>query len=817
MSMLLLRLLADASLRISVVALLVAAILSAVRVRSSAVRHAAWTAVLCTMLLMPALPYVVPPIGIPVTLPYVSDPVVVDHPPAVTDSASPSNGPTLPAARVPDERAQTAGGDVPIASSPGSSQQWQPVWPDVALFVYGFGSLILLSRCWIGWRHARRLGRSGQPVRLMNDHGSPTIRIVESGAILTPVTVSILAPTILLPLAWRTWSETRLRAILAHELAHVLRRDPLVACLAQVNRCLFWFHPLAWWLPRTLACNAEQACDAAAIHAIGDPREYARTLLDITRAVGEGGGRVSWHGMSIGGGLLGRRIDRIVGGDLSPRLSTARTALVASTCAAAVVLVAACRPQSTSPRVDDDSAIEQRDHKLRRDLRRVWDETGRDFGRVDWENGAGQIEPLEAALKQDPDNLDALRDLLLAYWIQPDAEKRRMHILRLIERHPETALAGSIEARIFASDRHHYAPFAVGAELGVLLTGDPDGYERAKNLWLAHASRPDVTATILGSAASFFESSDKPLAEQMLIRARALDPQGPWSARLGQFYATVLVGSEMPFAKNVLLRVTVGEPRSAYGLRVRRMLGESTDDVLLAAAGWFLMRSPRDPWTGFDPVVWAASCFKRAMQVNPHAVLAHTEFLKVRTQRTNGGEALWSAPPALQYDAIAALPEGERFELLPNLARSAIRSLGDLARWDDPNLRDRRELARQQARKYAEDALRLAPKYRRHPRAGLAIYIANMTLGTLAFEERDRKAAVDFLRKAAQAPASEELVYSDHLVFELHWHLASDLLKAGEREPVLRFLERMAEINLADRTELREAAAAIRRGETPRL
>jgi tetratricopeptide (TPR) repeat protein len=205
-------------------------------------------------------------------------------------------------------------------------------------------------------------------------------------------------------------------------------------------------------------------------------------------------------------------------------------------------------------------------------------------------------------------------------------------------------------------------------------------------------------------------------------------------------------------------------------------------------------------------------------KVNPHAVLAHTELLKVRAQGSmNRGEPLWSAPPALQYETVAALAEAERFERLPTLARAALGTLDDLARWDDPNLRDRRELARQQARKYAEDALHLAPKYRSHPRVGVAIYIAHMTRGTLALDNGDRKTAVDFLRKASEAPPSEELAYSDNLVSDLHWHLASDLLETGERQAVMLFLERLAEINIAQRIDLRAAAAAIRRGETPRI
>ena len=60
MTDLLLALLADTSLRSVVVAALVAVVLFSVRVRASALRHAAWAAVLAVMLLMPILARVVP-------------------------------------------------------------------------------------------------------------------------------------------------------------------------------------------------------------------------------------------------------------------------------------------------------------------------------------------------------------------------------------------------------------------------------------------------------------------------------------------------------------------------------------------------------------------------------------------------------------------------------------------------------------------------------------------------------------------------------------------------------------------------------------
>jgi hypothetical protein len=46
----------EASVRVLVVAALVGLVLGVVRVRNGALLHAAWTAVLCAMLLMPVLP-----------------------------------------------------------------------------------------------------------------------------------------------------------------------------------------------------------------------------------------------------------------------------------------------------------------------------------------------------------------------------------------------------------------------------------------------------------------------------------------------------------------------------------------------------------------------------------------------------------------------------------------------------------------------------------------------------------------------------------------------------------------------------------------
>src|SRR6185295_14010170 len=139
--------------------------------------------------------------------------------------------------------------------------------------------------------------------------------VFESTFISSAMTAGIVAPRILLPVEWPSWPQEKLQAILAHETAHIRRRDPFVAFIARVNCALFWFHPMAWWLQRNLSVTAEHACDDAAVQAAGTPRRYAEILIGIAESVRQNGGRVSLHAIGVNGnGLLGHRIDRLLQG-----------------------------------------------------------------------------------------------------------------------------------------------------------------------------------------------------------------------------------------------------------------------------------------------------------------------------------------------------------------------------------------------------------------------------------------------------------------------------------------------------------------------
>ncbi|MCL5744505.1 MAG: M56 family metallopeptidase, partial [Acidobacteria bacterium] len=75
-------------------------------------------------------------------------------------------------------------------------------------------------------------------------------RIAESSDITAPVVIGAVRPLILLPPDWRGWRPSKLRAVLAHESAHIRRRDPLILAMSRWCTCLFWFHPFVWWVRR---------------------------------------------------------------------------------------------------------------------------------------------------------------------------------------------------------------------------------------------------------------------------------------------------------------------------------------------------------------------------------------------------------------------------------------------------------------------------------------------------------------------------------------------------------------------------------------
>jgi TonB family protein len=71
--------------------------------------------------------------------------------------------------------------------------------------------------------------------------------------------------------------------VLAHEAAHIRRRDPAILLAAHIATAVYWFHPLCWLAIARLRAESERACDDAALRTGLLPSGYATDLLDLAR------------------------------------------------------------------------------------------------------------------------------------------------------------------------------------------------------------------------------------------------------------------------------------------------------------------------------------------------------------------------------------------------------------------------------------------------------------------------------------------------------------------------------------------------------
>ena len=108
------------------------------------------------------------------------------------------------------------------------------------------------------------------------------VELLESALVRSPLTIGHWKPIILFPIGLiNKLSEEEVAAILAHELAHILRRDYLFNILQSLVEAVFYFHPAIWWLSAQVRQERESACDDQAIALLGNKVTYAKALVSI--------------------------------------------------------------------------------------------------------------------------------------------------------------------------------------------------------------------------------------------------------------------------------------------------------------------------------------------------------------------------------------------------------------------------------------------------------------------------------------------------------------------------------------------------------
>jgi beta-lactamase regulating signal transducer with metallopeptidase domain len=183
------------------------------------------------------------------------------------------------------------------------------------------GVAFMLARHWAGFRaiaamergHYLELPREWcerveKIRRMLGAASAVAVRLSET--VLTPCVTRIARPIIWLPASFiARMPAEQFEALIAHELAHVVRKDWLWNGLQNAVEALLFYHPAVWWLGKRVRQEREHACDDLAVAACGDAVALSEVLADLERAR-----HAAPHlALAAGGGALLQRVSRLLG------------------------------------------------------------------------------------------------------------------------------------------------------------------------------------------------------------------------------------------------------------------------------------------------------------------------------------------------------------------------------------------------------------------------------------------------------------------------------------------------------------------------
>lgn len=125
-----------------------------------------------------------------------------------------------------------------------------------------------------------------------------------SDKITTPATNGIFRPRIIIP---EKYKRQDLQYILAHESAHIRRKDNLWRIIAVISASVHWFNPFTWLFLRKFFEVTELACDEKVLADCGEDekKQYALTLVDCAE-------NTSVFTSPLGGARIRVRVDHIL-------------------------------------------------------------------------------------------------------------------------------------------------------------------------------------------------------------------------------------------------------------------------------------------------------------------------------------------------------------------------------------------------------------------------------------------------------------------------------------------------------------------------
>jgi bla regulator protein blaR1 len=185
----------------------------------------------------------------------------------------------------------SGGTSLPDRESVNSTIEISPRWPLIL-----FGAWLVLASLMTAWffsaraRFLRAIGPrrdashtlAGNALRYLQreSHFPGAVRLTVSDCLTSPVALG--TDEICLPArALAELDPIRMESILAHELAHLVRRDPSWLTAARVIEAIFFFQPLNVLARRRMQESAEFASDAWASTRVARPLDLAHCLARV--------------------------------------------------------------------------------------------------------------------------------------------------------------------------------------------------------------------------------------------------------------------------------------------------------------------------------------------------------------------------------------------------------------------------------------------------------------------------------------------------------------------------------------------------------
>jgi prepilin-type processing-associated H-X9-DG protein len=502
---------------------------------SPALRFWLWMLVPMRLLVMPL---------IVITLPVLANPPAAQLEPAAAPPSFISQAPAE--AQALDLTAQPTPPAEP-PSIPVPRQVRASIWTWLmAGWIAGIGFFALrLARGWLRMKTIAGQARENSDARVRDCAHEAAVmlglrkmpRIMTAAEGVSPFVLGFFRPVVVLPAELADHvSADELRAVLAHEFAHVRRRDALVGWVLACSDVIYFFNPVVHLVKRAIIFERERACDEQVLALAQAPRAvYARALLSATALTRPAAARLSCAPVLLESGQHLERRLKSIADERRPRAALSRTAQLALLAIAALALPGiTCTQRSAGLPVEQLSRTEML--RLVADgaensLSRILDAKGTAIRKCVWQDG-GHTEQEIAWFWKDG---KLFEDVKVIDEVEADGNRRS-------QEEDESRAHGSLVtpemyARIVYKNRFCDVHPPEWAKQDVLtevfeppvIYGYQDAGKPLKQVVDEHQKDIQIVSTVLNGRRVFMLTYSTPIGREMQARKLWVDPERGFS------------------------------------------------------------------------------------------------------------------------------------------------------------------------------------------------------------------------------------------------------------------------------------------------